>query len=54
MNVSSSESGRATVGISVSAARPRKTKITTTTSTNAISSVSWTSSTERTIVRERS
>ena len=54
MKVIRSESGIATAGINVSAARPRKTKTTTTTSTNAMSRVSWTSRTERTIVRDRS
>ncbi len=43
MNVISSDSGSATTGISVSAARPKNAKITSTTSTNAITSVSCTS-----------
>ena len=43
MNVSSSDSGSATTGISVSVARPRNTKMTITTRTNAMTSVSCTS-----------
>jgi hypothetical protein len=42
-NVSSSDSGSATAGMIVSAARPRKRKITSTTRTKAMTSVSWTS-----------
>ena len=53
-NVRRSDNGRATAGISVSAARPRKRKITTTTRTKAMRSVCSTSATEVTIVRERS
>ena len=54
MNVRSSESGRATAGMSVSVTRPRNTKITSTTSTKAIRSVVCTSLTEFTMLRERS
>src|SRR5678815_3216317 len=54
MKVMRSDSGSATTGIRVSAARPRKTKMTTTTRMNAMTSVSWTSTTDRTIVRDRS
>ncbi len=54
MKVRRSESGSATAGMSVSATRPRKTKITATTRTKAITSVVVTSSTEWTIVSERS
>src|SRR6185295_7514571 len=54
MKVMRSERGSATTGIRVSAARPRKTKMTTTTRMNAMSSVSWTSTTDRTIVLDRS
>ena len=53
-NVRRSDNGRATAGIRVSAARPRKRKITTTTRTKAMTSVCSTSATEVTIVRERS
>src|SRR5438445_59720 len=42
-NVSSSDNGSAIAGISVSVARPRNKKITSTTSPKAISSVAWTS-----------
>ncbi len=54
MNVIRSDSGKATAGISVSVARPRKTKITITTSAKAMSSVVWTSETECTMLSERS
>ena len=54
MNVISSESGSATAGMSVSRARPRKTKITSTTSTNAMHRTNCTSSALLTIVCERS
>ena len=53
-NVRSSESGSATAGMSVSAARPRNTKITMTTRTKATIRVSCTSWTEFTMVWERS
>ena len=42
-NVSSSDSGRATAGMIVSAARPRNRKMTSTTRMKAMTSVSWTS-----------
>ena len=54
MKVISIDIGSATTGISVSPARPRNRKITITTSTNAMSSVSFTSLTELMIVTERS
>ena len=53
-NVSSSDNGSAIAGISVSVARPRNKKITSTTSPKAISSVAWTSFTLFTMVSERS
>jgi hypothetical protein len=53
-NVRSSDSGSATAGIRVSAARPRNTKITITTRTKASIRVSCTSWTEATMVWERS
>ena len=49
-NVRSSDSGSATAGIRVSAARPRNTKITITTRTKATTRVSCTSCTEATMV----
>ncbi len=54
MKVMRSERGSAMAGMSVSVARPRKTKMTSTTSPKAMSSVSRTSFTELTMDRERS
>ena len=54
INVSRSDNGSATAGMSVSVALPRNMKITATTSTNANISVACTSATELTIVCERS
>ncbi len=54
MKVMRIDKGNATAGIKVSVARPRKTKITITTRTKAISSVVSTSTTEWTMLSERS
>ena len=54
MKVMRSDSGSATTGMSVSLARPRKRKMTSTTSPNAMTSDSLTSLTLFTMLCERS